>query len=111
MLSLIGTTAVNDLETAFADRYDEILIRRCQAHGKFINFHTDVSLRTLQVALNSDDEYSGGRLVFATHDKLHVPKRLAGTVSIHENDIVHGVSMFESGTRYGLFFLKKAVQG
>ena len=62
----IGTEAVNELEKTFGQRYDEIIIRRCQAHGKFINFHTDVSLRTMQVALSGDDEYKGGNLVFAT---------------------------------------------
>jgi hypothetical protein len=43
----IGSEAVLELERTFGQRYDEILIRRCQAHGKFINFHTDVSLRTM----------------------------------------------------------------
>ena len=62
----IGSEAVLELERTFGQRYDEILIRRCQAHGKFINFHTDVSLRTMQIALNGDDEYNGGKLVFAS---------------------------------------------
>ncbi len=110
LVNMIGESAVNELEAAFADRYDEILIRRCQAHGKFINFHTDVSLRTMQVALNGDDDYLGGRLVFACKGKLYSPKRACGTVTIHENDIVHGVSMFEAGIRYGLFFLKKTLK-
>ena len=61
----------------------------------------------MQVALNGDDEYEGGRLVFASQGKLHAPSRSAGTVSIHENDIVHGVSQLHSGVRYGLFFLQK----
>jgi hypothetical protein len=103
----IGSEAVLELERTFGQRYDDILIRRCQAHGKFINFHTDVSLRTMQIALNGDDDYKGGKLVFASKGKLHVPERKAGTVSIHENDIVHGVSMLHSGVRYGLFFLQK----
>jgi hypothetical protein len=66
-----------------------------------------VSKKTLQVSLNSDGEYEGGRLVFATDDKLVIPERLAGTVTIHHNDIVHGVSLLKSGVRYGLFFLSK----
>ena len=66
LLSHIGSEAVIELEMTFGQRYDQILIRRCQAHGKFINFHTDVSLRTMQVALNGDDEYKGGNLVYAT---------------------------------------------
>ena len=66
LLSHIGSEAVIELETTFGQRYDQILIRRCQAHGKFINFHTDVSLRTMQIALNGDGEYKGGNLVYAT---------------------------------------------
>jgi hypothetical protein len=46
----------------------------------------------MQVALNSDSEYSGGNLVYAIDGNLVAPKRPAGTVSIHKNDIVHGVS-------------------
>ena len=61
----------------------------------------------MQVAINGDDEYVGGRLVYATNEGLNAPPRPAGTVTIHHNDIVHGVSLLESGTRYGLFFLKK----
>ena len=66
-----------------------------------------MSKRTLQVALNGDDEYEGGRLVFATNGTLIAPERSEGTVTIHQNDIAHGVSLLESGIRYGLFFLQK----
>ncbi len=66
LASHIGLEAVLELEKIFEDKYDEIIIRRCQAHGKFINFHTDVSLKTMQVALNGDDEYNGGKLLYAT---------------------------------------------
>ena len=104
---MIGEESFNQLETLFGQTYDEILIRRCQAHGQFIKFHTDVSKRTLQVALNGDDEYEGGRLVFATNGALIAPERPEGTVTIHQNDIAHGVSLLESGIRYGLFFLQK----
>ena len=83
LVSYIGSGAVEELEATFDQRYDVILIRRCQAHWKFINFHTDFSLRTMQVALNSDSEYSGGNLVFAIGGNLVTPKRPAGTVSIH----------------------------
>ncbi len=91
----------------FDRRVDEIVVRRCQAHGKLINFHTDVSLRTMQVSLNDDSEYVGGRLMFATQGELKVPVRRLGTVTIHDNRIVHGVTLLQSGVRYGLFFLQK----
>lgn len=40
-------------------------MRRCQAYGKLIKFHTDAQQKTLQVSLNDDSEYMGGRLIFA----------------------------------------------
>jgi hypothetical protein len=63
---LVGIEVISEFEHIFGESYDEILIRRCEAHGKFINFHTDVSHKTMQVALNGDHEYSGGRLVYVT---------------------------------------------
>ena len=107
LCEMIGGVGVAELEALLGHDYSEIVIRRCQAHGKFINFHTDVSRKTLQLTLNSDTEYEGGRLVFVTDAKLVIPERLAGTVTIHHNDIVHGVSLLKSGVRYGLFFLLK----
>ena len=107
LCEMVGEAGVAELEKHFGQDYSEILMRRCQAHGKFINFHTDVSRKTLQLSLNSDSEYEGGRLVFTTDGKLVIPERLAGTVTIHHNDIVHGVSLLKSGVRYGLFFLLK----
>ena len=62
---MIGETATRELETTFEGEYHEIIIRRCEAHNKLINFHTDVSLKTMQVAINGDDEYVGGRLTYA----------------------------------------------
>ena len=58
----------------------------------------------MQVALNDDSEYAGGRLVFATRNGFIVPRRPAGSATIHTNDIVHGVTALHSGVRYGLFF-------
>ena len=60
-----------------------------------INFHIDVSKKTMQVALNGDDQYTGGKLVYTNHEgQIIAPKRPAGTVTLHEDDIVHGVSLF-----------------
>ena len=72
-----------------------------------INFHCDVqSTRTLQVPLNGDDEYEGGRLVFATDDgRLQYPKRPAGSVTVHGGGVVHGVTALRRGVRYSLFLL------
>lgn len=107
LIALIGVEPVEYLEGLFKDRYDEIVIRRCCAHGKFINFHTDVSLRTLQLAINGDHEYEGGRLAYLTNGEMVIPERPAGSITIHGNDIVHAVTKLHTGVRYGLFLLKK----
>ena len=105
---IIGATQVKRLLTLFGrSPPTEILLRRCKAHGKCIRFHTDHSLKTLQVSLTDDDTYSGGKLVYLTDSGLHCPKRGAGTFTLHRGDVVHGVSRLRSGTRYGLFFLQQ----
>jgi hypothetical protein len=89
----------------------------------------------MQVALNGDEEYVGGRLIYAyykrdlssKHQKstsnsdpdknlndcdetatFFVPPRPAGSVTVHTNKVVHGVTTLHSGVRYGLFFLLEA---
>lgn len=61
----------------------------------------------MQVPLNSDSEYKGGRLIYACDGKLCILQRRVGTVTVHDDQVVHGVSKLEEGVRYGLFFLKK----
>lgn len=85
---------------------DKVVVRRCCSHGLFIGFHVDHSLKTLQLSLNDDSEYTGGRLVFVSHEgRLVVPQRDAGAVTVHSGPIVHAVTELESGVRYGLFLL------
>jgi hypothetical protein len=70
----------------------------------FVHFHTDFSRRTMQVALNGEEEYEGGRLVFATGSAGFVrPSRPAGSATIHSGSIAHGVTALVSGVRYSLF--------
>lgn len=105
--SLVGLSQLSKLVAIFGNEPDEIVVRRCQAHGRCINFHVDHSKKVMQVALNSDEEFRGGRLVFATDAGLEIPRRNVGTVTLHHKDIVHGVTELEEGVRYGLFFLDK----
>lgn len=105
---IVGVAQVKRLLALFGSSPPtDILLRRCHAHGKCIRFHTDHSLKTLQVSLTDDDTYSGGKLVYLTDSGLHCPQRVAGTFTLHRRDVVHGVSRLRSGTRYGLFFLKR----
>ncbi len=56
-----------------------IAVRRVEpvGNGRCINFHTDVTRRTMQVVLNDESEYDGGRLVYATDEGLLWPSRKA----------------------------------
>lgn len=84
------------------------VLRRCAEVGKFIDFHVDAAPVTLQMALNGEKDYGGGRLVYLHDDLLESPSRPKGTITIHENDIVHGVTMLTSGVRYSLYLFEKS---
>jgi predicted 2-oxoglutarate/Fe(II)-dependent dioxygenase YbiX len=58
------------------------------------------------VALNDESEYEGGRLVYATDEGLVCPSRRAGSATLHNSFIAHGVSLHTRGVRYSLFFLQ-----
>jgi hypothetical protein len=103
---MVGEELVNKIKSIFETKYNKIILRRCSAHQKMMNFHLDTfSYKTLQLVLNDEQEYVGGRLVYATQGKLIIPERRKGTVTVHDNRIVHGVTQLKSGVRYGLFFL------
>jgi hypothetical protein len=52
LVAIIGETAVVRVEAAFGP-YSEIRLRRVAAKGKWVEFHTDYSRRTMQVPLLS----------------------------------------------------------
>jgi hypothetical protein len=65
---LIGAPQQEGLVRLFAASVERITSRRVQAPEQdlVLNFHTDTaSLKTMQVALNDESEYDGGRLVCA----------------------------------------------
>ena len=107
LINLIGEPNVLTLTKLFPGIINEIKIRRCASHGEWIKLHTDHSQLTMQVPLNSDTDYVGGKLVYVNgrDAKITVPSRPAGSYTIHDNKILHGVSRLESGVRYGLFLL------
>jgi len=108
LIRLLGSTRVNYLTKIFESSIFHIKFRRVKEQNKCINFHLDYAIKTLQISLNDDNEYIGGKLIFALEKKgFYSPKRHAGFGSIHDHTIVHGVSTLVSGTRYGLFFLAK----
>jgi len=91
---------------------DSVALRRTkvsESAGNVIGFHTDVARKTLRVLLNDPAQYVGGRLLFASplDGRLHEAGRGAGTVSLHESGVVHGVTELTSGVRDMLFLLHK----
>lgn len=106
LATLVGVELTDALMDEFG-KCDQIRLRRCQAHGKAINLHTDFHRRTMQVPLNGDDEYSGGKLVYVTEYGMHWPRRAAGSATIHDKTILHGVSKLRGGVRYSLFLQEK----
>lgn len=81
-----------------------------------IKFHVDKGIgypnahrKTVQVSLNDDISYNGGKLVFVVGEgKLEIPKRSAGTMTVHGSNILHAVTKLWEGSRYGLFVLDKS---
>ena len=67
---LVGMASAQRLSGLAKGNFDKILLRRCSAEGPgpglCIRFHLDESQQVLQVALNDDCEYRGGRLMFLT---------------------------------------------
>ena len=106
--TLIGKNTVKKMCQLFPGSIDKIIIRRCAAHKQWIKFHYDhFTSITMQVPLNDESEYVGGKLVFVNGNcKISVPSRPAGSYTIHDDTILHGVSRLDSGVRYGLFFLE-----
>ena len=75
MLSVHGERSASRVQRAFAaagGRLDSIRLRQVSICSQAIGFDQvmDVpTVKTLQLALNADSEYAGGRLVFATFRK------------------------------------------
>jgi hypothetical protein len=107
LVALIGMKASLKIFECMNNSHSKIIIRRCSEHGKCIKFHTDHHIKTMQIPLNSENEYSGGRLVYVTKDDgLVYPSRPAGSATLHRNHIAHGVTTLTDGVRYGLFLLQ-----
>eukprot|EP00930_Biecheleria_cincta_P004941 TRINITY_DN105870_c0_g1_i1.p1 TRINITY_DN105870_c0_g1~~TRINITY_DN105870_c0_g1_i1.p1 ORF type:complete len:596 (-),score=95.95 TRINITY_DN105870_c0_g1_i1:112-1899(-) len=90
----------------FTTRVPRLVLRRCapfahgEAHG--INFHRDHALVTVNVSLNSDSEYKGGKLVVVTPEATTIFQRPAGHAAIMDTALVHGVTSLQAGFRYSL---------
>lgn len=104
----------------------KIALRRTEGSVELgcIDFHCDggYATNTIQIALNDDTEYDGGKLCFVTPRprpratatgsprlklELTVPKRYAGTMTGHKRDVLHAVTKLHRGVRYSLFVVDR----
>ena len=85
----------------------EVFIRRYTREERpFIQFHCDSAAVTVNVALASDAEHTGGRLVCVVDDELEELARGQGEATVHPSNLLHAVTAMQSGVRYSaiLFF-------
>ena len=105
----LGATVYASLEALFVShggRVDAVALRRSAAVGQCIRFHADENFMTLQVCLN--DDFDGGDLVYLADDcALVKPRRPAGSYTVHNDRVVHGVSTLVRGVRYALLLLMR----
>jgi len=106
---ILGEDSVKKIVELFNGPFSVIKLRRVSLVGQCIKFHTDFTLRTMQIPLNSD--FSGGDLVFLEEDgNVMKPQRPPGSATIHDCSIVHGVTRIQSGVRYSLFLLEEPIR-
>ena len=102
---LIGNTKLLKLQKIFNSNISKIKLRRVIGNNSYIDFHKDYANKTLKVPLNSHKEYKGGDIVYLSNGERHIPKQNLNSMTIHGNDIIHGVSSITDGIRYSLFLL------
>ena len=98
---------------AARDLYEriEIFVRMYSRRTRpYIAFHSDTCSYTVNIALNDDGSFDGGKLLVMNGAALKAPPHSLGTAILHAGNLVHGVSKIERGTRYSLilFFYRKA---
>ena len=102
---IIGNNKLEKIQKVFQNNISKIKLRRVNADNSYIDFHKDYAKKTLKIPLNSHREYKGGDLIYLSDGLIHIPKQNLGSMTIHDNSIIHGVSPITEGTRYSLFIL------
>ena len=96
-------SALKENHIKFSDQ--QLVLRRTSPTNACLPWHVDggYSRSVVQYTLNDEKNYTGGQLCFFTEDVgLLVPRRPAGTLSVHSREM-HAVSKLLSGVRYVLF--------
>lgn len=102
---LIGKDTYEKLIKLYNGEHNSIYIRKVIGDNSLIDLHKDYSTRTMKVALNNPSEYKGGDLLYFKNGMINKPDQLKGSITIHNNDIIHGVTPITLGERYSLFIL------
>jgi hypothetical protein len=77
------------------------------AQGRpWMPFHSDGNAWTVNVALNDDEDFDGGRLLALTNGALQFLERHQGDATCHRGSVYHAVSAMKRGKRFSmlLFF-------
>ena len=84
-------------------RLQEAFVRRYSADTRPWNaFHQDKARITVNVAVSSDADHSGGRLLGVYAGRIHTIEREEGEATVHSSDLFHGVTRMTAGVRYSL---------
>lgn len=95
--------AVRATEAADGGFHVDLFVRRYTRETRpWIAFHHDVSTVTVNVALNADATFEGGRLHAIVDARHTIITREEGEATAHGDDVMHAVSAMRSGTRYSL---------
>lgn len=88
---------------------EEAFVRRYSTDTRPYNpFHQDRYHLTINVALSSDSDHTGGSLIVVTDDRVKRIERTEGEALVHTSDLVHAVSAMTSGVRYSLILVSSA---
>jgi len=80
-----------------------VFIRKYSVDSRpWIALHFDSNIYTVNIALNGDNQYEGGRLLAIYDGGIQVIKRKEGDAMVHGNTMMHGVTRMNKGTRYSL---------
>jgi len=104
--------ATEALRKAAADGLvPQVYVRRYSRDTRpWLNFHTDRSHVTINIALAADATHEGGRLHAVLNGAHRIIEREEGEATVHTDDVMHAVSAMRGGVRYSLvllFFLNR----
>ena len=109
---ILGTQAVEriknlpkDLDANISSEYQRvgIFIRMYKPQTRpWMPLHIDQNSFTVNIALNDDTDYHGGKLVALFENRVQQIHRLMGDATCHRGSVVHGVTSMISGTRFSM---------